>query len=438
MTGLDLVGPRSASSELAIVAVDVSKRFRLYRDRPTTLKERFVHFKGSTYEDFWALRGVSLEVPKGSTFGLIGHNGSGKSTLLRLMAGIHRPTAGRIIADGRVSALLELGAGFHPELSGRDNIYLNGSILGLSRREINAKMDEITDFAGLGEFLDSPVKVYSSGMFVRLGFAVAVHVNPRILLVDEIVAVGDEEFQRRCFDYLHRLKTNGVTIVLVSHSLNLIQTMCDRAAWLDHGALRWTGNAADVVHHYLDHVNAEEAQRLQHEVRTSASSASDGYSDAEGTVGQVTIQGVEFLNADGQSTPVAISNRPLTVRIHWSCREPVEEPLVSFAVESESGVYVANPGMRATHEPGPTLLGDGYVDYSIPALALGPGEYAFTVAVHDHDGISVLDRKDRLASLRVQRGTEIFAGLMDLLGTWQPLVARAQTAPQSSNIGLAR
>ncbi len=406
-------------AEPAVVVDDVSKRFRLYKDKTTSLKERVTRLKRSTYNEYWALRDVSLSVPKGTTYGLIGHNGSGKSTLLRLMAGIHRPTSGRITVDGRVSALLELGAGFHPELTGRENVYLNGSILGLGRKAIDAKIDDIVDFAGLGEFIDSPVKIYSSGMYVRLGFSVAVHVEPEILIIDEVIAVGDEEFQRRCFDHLYRLRTSGATIVLVTHSLNLVQTMCDHAAWLDHGNLKAEGPAPEVVHQYLDQVNVVEAERI--------GSGHDGARvdslAPRSSHGLLTIDDVEFLGADGKPTQVAEPLQPLTVRMHWSSREPVDEPLFSFAVESEAGVYVANPGMRTTPRP-PTISGEGYVDYRIAELALGPGEYTLSVAAHDHSGTTVFDKRERFMTLRVQPGSHLVYGLVDMLGDWQPPVSR--------------
>ena len=204
-------------------------------------------------------------MPAGSTYGLIGSNGSGKSTLLKLMANIHRPTSGTITHTGRISALLELGAGFHPELSGRDNVYLNGSILGMTRKQVDAAMDAIIDFSGIEEFIDTPVKVYSSGMYVRLGFSIAVNLDPEILIIDEIIAVGDEEFQRRCFDYLYELRKRGVTIIFVSHSLPLVQTLCDRAAWIEKGVLRAEGSALEVVDEYISTVNKAERVRLDSE-----------------------------------------------------------------------------------------------------------------------------------------------------------------------------
>ncbi len=233
---------------------DVSKRFRLELDRPSSLKEAVLRFGRRDVNDFWVLRDISLGVARSSFFGLIGHNGSGKSTLLRLIAGIHRPTTGRITTRGRVSALLELGSGFHPDLTGRENVYLNGAILGLSRRQMADAMDEIIAFSGIGDQIDAPVKIYSSGMYVRLGFAVSVNVDPQILLIDEVIAVGDEEFQNRCMTHLAQLRAKGTTIVLVSHNTDLIRDLCDRVGWLDHGRLRMVGEPDNVVDTYLQHV----------------------------------------------------------------------------------------------------------------------------------------------------------------------------------------
>ncbi|MGZ8750127.1 MAG: ABC transporter ATP-binding protein, partial [Pseudonocardia sp.] len=216
-------GQKALSTEPAIEVKAVRKKFRVAQDRRTNVKEALVRRgRGARHRDFWAVDDVTITIPRGSTFGLIGHNGSGKSTLLKTIAGIHLPTSGEVVAHGRVTALLEVGAGFHPELSGRENIYLNGAILGMTKKQIDAAMDDIIEFSGLADFIDTPVKVYSSGMYVRLGFAIAVNLEPEILIVDEIVAVGDEEFQRRCIDYLHDLRERGTTIVVVSHSLDMI------------------------------------------------------------------------------------------------------------------------------------------------------------------------------------------------------------------------
>lgn len=240
----------------AIVVEGVSKRFRLERNRPSSLKEAILRIgRSRDTDEFWVLQNIDLDIGAGSFFGLIGHNGSGKSTLLRLMAGIHRPTSGSVEAAGRLSALLELGSGFHPDLTGRENVYLNGAMLGITRKQMTASMDDIIEFSGIGDFVDEPVKIYSSGMYVRLGFAVAVNVDPDILLVDEVIAVGDEEFQRKCLKHMDMLRDNGTTIVLVSHNTDLVAD-CHQVGWLDHGRLMKVGAPDDVVSAYLEMVDS--------------------------------------------------------------------------------------------------------------------------------------------------------------------------------------
>ncbi len=232
---------------VAIEVKDVSKRFRLYREKMTSLKERVIHFGRVPYEDFYALRDIDIEVAEGETLGLLGHNGSGKSTLLKCIAGILLPTSGEIRVRGRVAAMLELGAGFHPELSGRDNIYLNASLMGMSKKEVDRRFDDIVDFSELGPFIENQVKFYSSGMYTRLGFAVAVNMDPDVLLVDEVLAVGDENFQRKCLDKVKSFQQEGRTIVFVSHSADLVRSVCDRAYVLDHGKVVGGGPTAEAI-----------------------------------------------------------------------------------------------------------------------------------------------------------------------------------------------
>ena len=234
----------------AVSIQNVSKKFRLYHERNQTLKSAIMRRRRSVHEDFWALRDVSFDVEQGSTFGLIGSNGSGKSTLLKCLAKIYWPTSGSISYAGRMAALLEVGSGFHHELSGRENIYLNGSILGMSRKEIDRKFDEIIDFSGVEQFIDQPVKNYSSGMYVRLGFSVAISVEPDILIVDEVLAVGDAEFQEKCFQKFRDYRAQGRTVILVSHSMNSVRTMCDQVAWLNKGTLMTVGAAEETIAAY--------------------------------------------------------------------------------------------------------------------------------------------------------------------------------------------
>lgn len=237
-------------SEAAVSVQHVSKKFRLYHERNQSLKSAIMRKRRSIHEDFWALKDVSFDVPEGSTFGLIGSNGSGKSTLLKCLAKIYRPDEGMIVSRGKTAALLEVGSGFHPELSGRENIFLNGSILGMSKKTIQSKYDEIVAFSGVEEFIDQPVKNYSSGMYVRLGFSVAIHVDPEILIVDEVLAVGDAEFQAKCTQKFSDFRKEGRTVILVSHSMTMVKEMCDHVAWLNHGKLMAAGDATSTIAQY--------------------------------------------------------------------------------------------------------------------------------------------------------------------------------------------
>ena len=277
--------------------------------------------------EFWALRDATFDVPKGSMFGIIGHNGSGKSTALKVIAGIYRPTSGSVRVTGKLSALLELGAGFHPELTGRENIVLNASILGMTKQQIAESMEDIIEFAGLGRFIDSPIKTYSSGMYVRLGFAVAVKVNPEILVIDEVIAVGDEDFQRKCFDYIHELRQRGSTIVIVTHSMGIVTDRCDYAMWLDHGEVQAIGDARSVVDAYMHKVNSDEAERGGQE-------AAEGAEGAEVVVqrgsGDVRIVGVELFGPTGESSVFLINGKPGTMRLHFEAKEATKNVIFGF------------------------------------------------------------------------------------------------------------
>jgi len=241
-------------SDWAVRVDDVSKKFRLYQERNQTLKSAILRGKRSQHEDFWALSNVSFDVIEGHTHGLIGANGSGKSTLLKCLAKIYWPTDGDIEYRGRMASLLEVGSGFHLELSGRENIYLNGSILGMSRKEIERKFDSIVDFSGVEKFLDQPVKNYSSGMYVRLGFSIAINVDPDILVVDEVLSVGDEEFQRKSFDKFKEMKKSGKTVIIVTHAMPVVRELCDEVSWLSQGVLQASGKTDSIVDAYLSDV----------------------------------------------------------------------------------------------------------------------------------------------------------------------------------------
>lgn len=409
--------------DIAIEVSGLSKKFKLATERRDSLKERFVRGKGK-YDDFWALRDVSLSIPRGTTFGLIGHNGSGKSTLLKMLAGIYRPTSGTVRTDGRISALLELGAGFHGELSGRENIYLNGAILGLSRKQIDESMEGIIAFAGLEDFIDTPVKVYSSGMYVRLGFSIAVTVNPEILIVDEIIAVGDEEFQRKCFDYLYELRRRGTTIVLVSHSLSVMADLCEDAAWLDQGKLMSVGPVRDVIDHYLAAVNLKEAGSRQ------ASESNGIEASARLGSGELRITDVEFLDHEGTHTGFLSSGEKCVVRMYYE--SSVDLPSVTFGLSfvHESGVGVAGPNSGFGDRAISVAAGRGQIDFTVEELILQPSTFRVTAAAVDRG--HTYDYRDRAFELRVRAQAAITEpGIVRMLGTWahEPSGSAPRTDP---------
>lgn len=394
----------------AIRVSNVSKAFKLYRQRQTSLRERFTRRNVAKWEEFWALRDVSFDVVAGTSFGLVGHNGSGKSTLLKLMAQIYRPTSGSVATCGRMSALLELGAGFHPDLTGRENLFLNGAILGLSKRQIKAQFDDIVDFSGIGEFIDSPVKIYSSGMVVRLGFSIAAKVDPEILLVDEVVAVGDEEFQRKCFDYMFDLRKSGTTIVIVSHALSDIRALCDHGLWIEHGTVRNIGKIDDVVDSYLSAVNSREAQRVVKTVDAAP------LVKAHTGSGEARITWIEF-RSHGSVAPVVISGAPVTVRIFYQAMELIEAADFGLRFTTGSGILVAEPFSRRGDQYLRIEPGAGYVDFVMDSLLLSPGTYRVSTGII-YQG-HFFDLMDDAAELHVRQGPGLtYEGLIRMPGRW--------------------
>ncbi|HEY5137317.1 MAG TPA: ABC transporter ATP-binding protein [Candidatus Nanopelagicales bacterium] len=400
-------------TDAAIRLDEVSKRFWLAQERRTGLKERFVRGRGSKGKEFFALKDASFEVPRGTTFGLVGHNGSGKSTALKVIAGIYRPTSGDVMVDGRLSALLELGAGFHGELTGRENIRLNGAILGMSRSQVDAAMDGIIDFSGIGDFIDTPVKVYSSGMFVRLGFAIAVTVEPEILAIDEVIAVGDEEFQRKCFDRLYELRRRGTTIVLVSHDLGLMEEICDNVVWLDHGEVQAVGASRDVVRGYLDRVNRREGQASH--VDPTAVSAPDGSGEVRTGSGDVRVSRVQVLDGEGAESVVLLSDDPATVRLHYEALYDVPEATFGVTFVHESGVGVAGPNSSG-QGPWHIEQGVGFVDFHVDSLVLNPGTFTLSVAVANRGHF--FDQAERQATIKVRGHGADEPGLVRMRGEW--------------------
>jgi ABC-type polysaccharide/polyol phosphate transport system ATPase subunit len=384
----------------AIEVTNVSKVYRRYlrQKQFATLKSALL--KGSLIRDlqpnetFPALRGVTFNVPKGSTFGIIGRNGSGKSTLLKCVAGITRPSDGAIAVEGRISALIELGAGFHPEISGRENIFINGIMLGLSKREIQKRFDEIVEFAELKDFIDAPVKTYSSGMYMRLGFSVAIHVDPDVLLIDEVLAVGDQAFTVKCLDKFADFRRRNKTILLVTHSLDLVERFCDRALWLDKGKTLAEGEPRRVVASYLMDVQESEEQELAKAeaalvAQTEEPQApQDMFKATEGRWGsrEIEITDVTITGANGQSSHVFQSGDAIHVRLKVRAHQTVRDFVFGFGLFNVDGVccYGTNTNIE-TFEPS-EIGGDGEVHFKIARLDLVEGTYKIDVAAHRLDG----------------------------------------------------
>ena len=392
----------------------VSKLFLLQYNRPRSFQEFVVHAlnrgRDDSREDFWVLKDVSFALDSGSTIGLIGANGAGKSTVLKLIARILEPNVGRVRISGRVGALLELGSGFHPDLTGRENIYLNGSILGVERSEIAGKLDEIIGFSELARFIDLPVRNYSSGMLVRLGFAVATSFWPEILLVDEVLAVGDQVFQARCLSRIRAIQQSGTTVVVVSHDLSVIQRMCQRVLWLEEGGVRADGKADHVINQYLEKVWANQ-KLLQ--------GLSD---DAEGQrwgSGEVRIEKVELLNEDGVSQPVFYTQGRFAVRMWYHADQAVHVPAFGIGLHDEQGNRVNGSNMVWSGTPIESVQGRGYVDYVVENLPLLPGRYSLTVAIYDHSVKHPYDHWDRMQGFVVLPGAaEMQDGVCYLPGRW--------------------
>lgn len=401
----------SPTREYAVDLQSVGKRFLRHTDRRNSLKERIVRGRARNTEDFWAVRDVSLQIPTGAVYGLIGHNGSGKSTLLKMIGGIYRPTEGSISTQGRVAALIELGAGFHPDMTGRENIALNGSILGLSRREIGAVTDEIIEFSGLAEFINDPVKHYSSGMYVRLGFAVAVHMKPDVLLVDEVLAVGDEEFQRKCFDHLYSLRRAGKTIIVVSHGLGQLEGLCDEVAWLERGQMQQHGPAVETIAAYLRKVNAEEAARnpLVEAVRGTDD---DGVRSGDQSV---QLRSARIVGLDDQPITHAETGTTFRIEVGFTVPEPVLGPNVRVALQHDSGTLVSMPNNHRWGVDFGTISGDHTVRFALRDNPLLPGRYRVHLDVFDHTGSRLLDSWNDAVEFAVRspRG-EIGQGLVEL------------------------
>jgi ABC-2 type transport system ATP-binding protein len=398
----------------AVVVDGVCKNFRLYRERNGSLKVAIMRRGRAKYDEFEALKDVSFEIPSGSTFGLMGVNGSGKSTLLKCIANILVPESGTIMTRGKVAALLELGSGFHPELSGRENVYLNGSILGLSKQQLDARFDEIVDFAGVEQFIDQPVKNFSSGMYVRLGFSVAINVEPDVLLVDEVLAVGDVSFQEKCMAKFADLKRRGKTVVVVSHAMGSMRDMCDEVAWLEGGRLLDTGVPGPIIDRYMD---------AEH----GATSTPDGGGPRFGS-GEAQIAKVTVLGRTGQPTTLVHTGDPITVRLDVECRQRVADPVFGLTLMSREGLEVWSQNTRDAEFATDAITGNGCVELSVPSLPLLPGAYDLNASIRDSSLTHVYDFHRDCYPFFVESGPVRERGFTSLSGRWSQTQAHALSA----------
>jgi ABC-2 type transport system ATP-binding protein len=384
----------------AVRVTGVSKRFRLYHEKYSSLKERMLHLGRTPYEDFWALRDIELDIAEGETWGLLGHNGSGKSTLLKCINGILQPTTGRIEVRGRLAALLELGAGFHPDLTGRENVFLNASLLGLARREIERRFDEIVDFAELGQFIDNQVKFYSSGMYMRLGFAVAVNADPDILLVDEVLAVGDESFQRKCLDRVRQFQREGRTIVFVTHAPDLVRQICDKAVVLDHGREVAAGTPGEANRSFREHL-LRAGDRLELAQELAAVLEDDGSAPVQDDLSpqerkrnfRARITGVRCEHPG--TSPHLMPGEALTIRIAYEAAERIEDPNFGYAIYDIEGNLLSGNNTRILGTEIPYIDGPGEVVFSFPEIPLLDGTYFLTLAITSRDEHTVYDWQEQ-------------------------------------------
>jgi ABC-type polysaccharide/polyol phosphate transport system ATPase subunit len=408
----------STQSQPAIRLQNVSKRFAFTPDMPQSVLETAIaavsrrRRRPEVSHDLWAVRDVSFSVFPGQSLGIIGRNGSGKSTLLKIIARIIQPTSGEITVNGRVSALLELGAGFHPDLTGRENIYLNASVLGLTKDETAALFDDIVAFSELDEFINMPVKHYSSGMYMRLGFSVAIHVQPDILIVDEILAVGDQSFQTKCIDRIMEMKRDGVTIIFISHDLKNVAELCSDVVWMEHGVLRASGSTQSVLAEYRNHLFSKTGLQM--------AAANDLGGFRRWGTRQIEITGVRLMDASGKETTIFNTGDVMAVEISYIAHEPIEEPEFGLALHRHDGIHVTGPN---THDAGLKLgvvSGPGIVRYDIHALPLLPGRYNLTAAIHDSVDPIAYDYHQEAYSFRiVESGPPAAEGVILLDADWK-------------------
>lgn len=389
----------------AISVNSLSKNFRLYHERNRYIKAALLRGRRAKYEEFWALSDVSFDVAQGATLGIIGSNGSGKTTMLKCLTGIYTPERGAIKIDGTLAALLELGAGFHPELTGAENIFLNGAILGMSKRDVQRKFQSIVEFAGLEKFIDTPVKNFSSGMVVRLGFSIASHVEPEILLIDEILSVGDQDFQRKCSEKIEEFRREGRTIVVVSHSLGLVQQLCKEVIWLDKGQIKQSGSATEVIAAYTGGSYTARTEK-------------DETSRTRWGTGDARINSIELLRPDGVMTQVLESCAPAQIRLQISAHTRIESPILRVQITKLNGdVIWATSTQRGTTTMR-VLEGATTATLSIESTQLLEGTYYISAAITDSTGTTEFDHCENWLRFDVLKKNMFDDGIVAINSSW--------------------
>lgn len=387
----------------AIEVNNITKKFRVYPDKGSQLKERILFRKRSRFEERQVLRGISFRAKRGEAIGLIGHNGCGKSTTLKLLTKIMYPDSGTIEMNGRVSSLIELGAGFHPDMSGRENIYTNASIFGLTRKEIDRRLADIIAFSELEEFIDNPVRTYSSGMYMRLAFSVAINVDADILLIDEILAVGDANFQTKCFNKLREIKARGTTIVIVSHSLGQIEQICDRCIWIHEGLIREEGEPKAVDLAYLEFMGQKLQDKAAEQLAAETAETEEAPSPEEAEApheepeevrkrwgsGLARIQKITLMNENGRAQRVFRTGESIHIRLDYKVKKTVEDAVFGIGIFNRDGVQCYGVNTRIDRLPEFSLTEDGTMELTLADVPLLPGEYLLDFAIESGEGIPV-------------------------------------------------
>lgn len=407
------------SSKTAILARSLSKRYQLYKNPLDRLKEALHPLRKSYHTTFNALSDVSFDIARGETVGIIGRNGAGKSTLLKILSGVLQPSSGEYFVNGRIASLLELGTGFNPELTGRENIFFNGMILGLSREELNQKLDQIIDFAEIGEFIERPVKIYSSGMFARLAFAVAFHIEPEILIVDEALAVGDMAFQKKCFNKFREIRESGSTILFVSHDPYQIKGYCRRALYLKNGECVAFGLSAEVVDAYIHDQEIQVARKNAPKPTQDDSDQVTKLASKKDTGAFLRITDVRLLAADNRLTSIVRTGEPIKVQFSYKLTGEFNGKLsFVFNLYRHDDLYICGATTVMDKIPSVSPQEQGTVTVSFPDFPLLAGKYKWRVAINDGDGLGIFTEAVPVCEFQVKDGFQS-VGLINLNRSWQ-------------------